>query len=282
MKLVKQYWGLLLCLIPLTALAIGTVSFLDGVTAVRPYAIKSYTFVAKPNASGEWYQSGFYNAPAADTTLTIGGAVTQTHGGADVPYAAHAFAVASGAGGTDLVLTVSGTSINDLGVRMTSDSQVIVADTDQATTDQYFETPKKWLGTVTFTLTGTAGAFTFNYGYAKYDDFGNRNFTVTDFESVGLANTNDVGFNIELLHHKATGWTYSAAAFQPGALPALVDMNILHSTEKDIDAGEPFGIKRAGLSITVAGNLAEGVLSRVTTGANNSIACMDIHIGASI
>lgn len=239
---------------------------------------KSYTFVARDAASGENFQAGFYDYPTTDSTLTIGGTVIQTHGGANVPYAAHAFIVASGAGGTDLVLTVSGTSITDGGTRTPADSEIIVADADTASVDDYFETTKKWLGQITYTLTGSSGAFTFNYGLAKYEDFGNHAFAVTDFESVGLANAVDNGFNVELLHHSATGWTYAASGFQAGNA-VIASMNTVHSTEQDLDAGEPFAFKRSGLAFDVAGGDSEGVIIRVTTSANNSISYMDSHVG---
>lgn len=124
----------------------------------------------------------------------------------------------------------------------------------------------------------TAFSYDFNYGYAKYEDFGNRNFTVTDFEAVGLANANDGSFEIELLHHNDTGWTYDAAAFQAGNTP-LLSMNTIHGTEQDIDAGAPFAFKRTGLGTTVDGNALEGVIVRVTTGANDAVTYMDSHIG---
>jgi hypothetical protein len=243
--------------------------------------IKSYSYKARSGAAGENFLAGFYNYDTNDVTLTIGGTVTHTYGGANVPYAAHAFCVASGAGGTDLVLTASGTSITDDGTRTPADSEVIVADTDAASTDEYFETAKKWLGTVTYTLTGSSGAFTFNHGLCKYEDFGNRQFTITDFESVGLCNVNDGSFNIELLHHKATGWTYAASGFVAGTTPLLA-MRTVHSTESDIDAGEGFAFKRVGLSTAVAGAGSEGIVVRVTTGINNSVTYMDTHIGATV
>lgn len=239
---------------------------------------KSYNFVSRGGASGTAYLAGFYEWAAADVTLTIGGSVTQTHGSVNASHAAHAGIVASGAGGTDLVLTVSGTSITDQGVRTAADSQIIVADADTASTDDYFETTKKWIGQITFTLTGAAGAFTFNYGLSKYEDFGNHNFIVKDFEAVGLANANDTGFNVLLCPHKATGWTYAAAAFSPGLSP-LASMNTDHNTEINLSAGEHFAYKRDNLSMTLNGGNGEGVLSRVITGANNSVAYMSVHIG---
>ena len=248
--------------------------------------IKSYTFSARDAASGANYSAGFYDFSTTDANLT-NASLTVTHGGANAPYAAHAFCVTGGVGstdGSDLVLTVSGTSITDAGVRTTTDSEVIVAVGTAAATDQYFETNKKWLGTVTFTLSSTAGSsfdLDFNYGFCKYEDFSNNDFVVNSFECVGLCNANDSGFDIELLHHKATGWTYAATGFVAGS-SAIVKMTTVHSTESDIDAGEPFAFKRTVLAESVSGSASEGVVIRITTGANNSVSYMDSHISASL
>ncbi len=234
--------------------------------------------IADIGTSGNHWFAGFYDAPLTDTTLTIGGTVTQTYGVADRIKAAHAFVVASGAGGTDLVLTVSGVSINDLGVKNDADSEIIVADTDAATTDQYFETTKKWLGQITYTLTGAAGAFTFNYGFAKYEDFGNRDFTVTDFEVTGRAGASESALNIELYYHSDTGWTYSAAAFAPGA-STIVDLATDYGTNNNLASGEDFAYKRTELTQSVSGSGSEGVVVNVTTAVNNSIEHSTIQIG---
>lgn len=238
---------------------------------------KSYT-VADIGNSGTNYFGGYYEAPAADATLTIGGTVTQTLGTAGECKAAHAFCVAEGAGGTDLVLTVTGVSITDAGVKNDSDSEIIVSDTDAASTDEYFETSKKWLGQVTYTLTGSSGAFTFNYGFCKYEDFGNRNFTVTDFEVTGKGGASETTLDIQLLHHKATGWTYSAAAFVPGA-GTICDLATDHGTNNNLTNNENFAYKRAALSTAVTGNNGEGVVARIDTAVNNSIDDASIHVG---
>jgi hypothetical protein len=247
---------------------------------------KSYTFVARDAANGENFQAGFYDYSTTDANLTQA-STTVTHGEVNVPYAAHAFAVAGGAGstdGSDLVLTVSGTSITDAGVRTTADTEVVVAAAASASTDECFETTKKWIGQITYTLTSTGGStfsFDFNYGFCKYEDFGNRKFTVTDFESVGLANSNEGGIDIQLLYHNDTGWTYAATGFVAGN-SEVIGMNTIHSTEQDIDSGEPFAFKRSGLGTEVDGTALEGVLVRVTTSVNNSVSYLDTHIGVAI
>jgi len=246
---------------------------------------KSFS-LAPPSGTGSYYIAGFYEAPATDANLNQG-STTQAYGSANHFYAAHAFLVAGGAGTATggagaVTVTVTGTSFTDAGVRIPGDSETIVADITGAALNQYFETAKKWLGLVTFTLdvgaTGhTAYAFDFNYGWCKYDDRINTNFILQSIECVGLAGANDSGFNIELLHHKAAGWLYSAAAFAPGVV--IYDMNTDHVTEKNLVSGEYFAWKRGNLATAIAGSASEGFIVRITIGANNSVNYMDVHIG---
>jgi hypothetical protein len=247
---------------------------------------KSYTFAARAGSSGEFFQAGFYDYAVADANLSDGGP-TVTHGGTNAPYGAHAFIVSGGNGttdGSDLVLTVTGTSITDAGVRNAGGTEVIEATAEVSAVNTYFETSLKWIGTITYTLTSAGGgtfSYDFNYGFAKYDDFGDEDFIITDFESVGEPNTDDGGFNIQLLHHNSTGWTYHVDAFVAGNTP-IADMNADYSTEQDIDGGEPFAYKRTNLAVSVAGSGAEGVLVRVTTSANGAITFQDTHIGVDL
>lgn len=245
---------------------------------------KDYTFTSRGIGAGTYYLAGFYDAPAAEAALNQGG-TTVNHGTANIAYGAHAFVVAKGDGaktGGDLVLTVTGDSVQDDGTLTPGDSQVIVADATLAAfaTDAYFETSKKWVGTVTFTLSSSGGgAFncSFNYGLAKYEDYGNESFTVRDFETVGLAGQSDAGFNVKLLHHKTTGWTYDVAAFVPGSgsICNIAD----YGANDELQAGEYFAYKRAALGVDVDGDTGEGVLVEITQTANNTIQIMDVHIG---
>ena len=251
---------------------------------------KSYTLSTPPGASGTFHQAGYYNAPVADSNLTQA-STTQTLGAANVPYAAHAFLVAKQAGtatgGTGAVtIVVTGTSITDGGTRNASGTETIVTSIAAMSANEYFETALKWIGQVTFTLTvgatgHTAYAADFNYGFCKYEDFGNRPFTVTDLEIIGVAGADDAGIDFELLHHKATGWTFNDGAFVPGTT-ALKKMSTIHSTESDVDNSLPFAFKVAGMTTSVDGANSEGLVVRVTTTANNAIEFMDTHIGVQI
>lgn len=226
-------------------------------------------------ASGDYYSSGFYDCPVTDSKLDQA-STTQTHGTANGSAAAHAIAVAGAAGttdGSDLVLTVTGTSIDDSGVRVTGDSEVLVADCTASATNQFYQTSKKWLGQVTYTLSSTAGTafnYDFNYGFVSYEDFANNDFLLDNFTFEWLGAANDAGFDISVHHHKATGWTYHATAFHPGAAP-IYQMTVDHAPNSELVNGEYGKWKRTGLSIAVAGATDEGLVIHVTTTVNNSL-----------
>ncbi len=238
----------------------------------------AFSFTSPTGAGGTRYAGGgYYDWATADANLNQG-AATVTHGSANVSYAAHASLVAAAAGtvpsGT-VSIVVSGTSIDDEGNRSAADSETIVSDVTTMSTDEYFETTKKWLGTITYTLTVTSGSpatysADFNYGFSKYEDFGNQDFTVTGIQTVGDAGGNDTGFNIRLLHHSTSGWTYAASGFVPGGT-VLANMNTDHSTEQDLASGDPFAWKRVDLNTDVNGDNGEGLVIEVTTGAAKAV-----------
>lgn len=246
-----------------------------------------FSFRSKPGSSGVNYLGGFYDGPSTDASLNQG-SPTVTVGSANHPYAAHAFIVAGAAGaatgGSGLVeIEVSGTSITDAGTRTTSDTEVIVADITALATDDYAETAKKWIGQVTYTLqlaggaTHTAFNVDFNYGLAKYNDIGNHDFQLQAFDAIGRAGGNDSNFDLEILHHQATGWTYAASGFIPGSAP-ISQLTTIYGTESDLANGEPFAFKQTGLSEIIRGEGSEGFLVRVTTGTNNAVEFLDFGI----
>ncbi len=256
---------------------------------ISPREIKQFGFSSPGGGSGTFWAAGFYDAPLTDANLTQA-STTQTHGTANHPYYAHAFLVAAAAGtasgGAGAVeIEVSGTSVDDNGVRTAADTEILVADITAMATDQFFETIKKWIGQVTYTLQNAGGstqttfAADFNFGFAKYEDAQNTDFEITTFELVGRAGGNDAGFNVELCEHTAVGWTYSAAAFAPGVTPAIVDVAAIWSTESDLINGEHFAFKKLDLSTQIQGSEAEGFLVRVTTTANNAVETMNITVG---
>ncbi len=248
---------------------------------------KSYNFNSPAGSSGTFYVAGFYDWSATDANLNETTPTNVAHGGANVSKAAHAAVVAGGAGsvtgGGVVSIVVSGTSIDDEGNRSAADSETVAPDITAMSTDEFFTTVKKWLGTVTWTITvvsGTPSAYNadFNFGLCKYEDFNNQDFTVTSLECVGLAGASDTGFNIRLRHHSGTGWTYAASGFVPGGT-ILANMNTDHSTEQDLASGEPFAYKRTDLNTDISGTTVEGVVVEIITGANRAVESMDVHIG---
>lgn len=292
--------------LPLKVIANGDLVYTspDGTTQVLAHADpfpvkKSYSFRSATAATGVTYTAGFYHLEAADLNLSDATPLTGTAGAANVPYAAHAILVAKEAGtasggATGVgVITVTGTSINDAGVRDDSASEVIVADTTAMTANQYYETALKWIGQVTYTLSQdgdrTTYAADFNVGFAKYDDWGNHDFTIINFELVGVAGNNDSSFDIALIKHSADNWVYHASAFVAPVDNDVTRMSTTHSTENDLDTGEPFAFKSTGLSVVVAGSaqrptLTEpnGYVVQVTTGANNAVRFMTSHVGVKL
>ncbi len=255
-------------------------------------AWKSYSFTSPTGSTGRFYVGGFYEAPAADANLTQA-STTQTLGTADIAHAAHAFLVAGGAGSASggsgaVEVEVSGTSITDKGVRTASDTEVIVADITALSADSYAETTKKWIGQITFTLqvatggTHTTFSLDFNYGFAKYDDHGNRLFNCTDFEAVGRGGATDTGFDIILFKHSSVGWTYHASAFVPGGT-VLAQMTIDYVTETDLADLTEFAYKRDDINAQdIDGTSLEGLVIAIITTANKAVEQMDIHVGIDV
>ncbi len=272
----------------------GTGRILANGSVVGGQAYKSYHFASFTGSSGTLFIAGYYDLAAADLNLTQA-STTGTHGAVNVPYGAHALLVAAAAGAASggatgtADITVSGTSVTDAGVRTGSDTEIIVADVTAMSTDEYFETGKKWIGQITYTIAATGDHTTFNadfnVGFAKYDDFGNQDFTVTEFEAVGDAGANDSGFDVTLCKHVADGWSYSAAAFGIPTGNAIASMNTVYSTEKDIDSGVDFAFKRTGLTTAITGSgeaatgVPNGVLIMIESTANGAVERMDCHVG---
>ena len=255
----------------------------DDVPVLRP----AYLTTQGQNA-GTYYTSGHYDFATTDANLTQA-APTQVFGTANEPSAGHASLIAGGAGSAAggagaVIIEVSGTSITELGVRTESDTEIIVSDITAMSLNEYFETTKKWLGTVTYTLknadgsTQTTFSADFNYGHCKYTDMGDRNFRIVSFKADGLARANDIGFDVRLLKHSAIGWTYAATGFVPGN-GEITSLATDYGTESDLAAGEHFAYDRTGLNTAIEGAGSEGYIIQVTVGSNNSIEYLSAFVG---
>ena len=264
----------------------------DGIFYVNPSLsldrqldTKSYTLPT--GVLGTYYEAGFYRAATANANLTQA-STTQTYGSAGVAYSAHPFVVCGGSGTVDagvVGLMVTGTYVDDEGTLTTSYTDTIIHDITSVALNEYYES-EKFVGTVTFELITISGSPTtysldFNFGYAKYEDFGNRDFYVTGIECVGRGGGNDSGFGIELLHHSSTGWTYSATAFVPGNGVIASSFTDLSGYD-DLANGIPWAWKRTNLNYAVDGTSSEGVIYRTTITQNNAVQDMDLHINVAL
>lgn len=237
---------------------------------------KSFSF-ADPGSEDMSYVGGFYEASATDFLLPAGG-IQIPFGAANLAYGAYAFAVAAGPANGVSSLIVTGTSISEFGVRTINDSEVLVADASTAIANEYFQTTKRWIGQIVYSLVG-AGQFRINYGIAAYEHMNDRDFYVTSFDLTGKSNANGNSFDVTLLHHRFTGWTYSAAAFVPGSSTGTICSMLGDYVNSSIATGEYFSYMRNGLFYKIEGSRDRGVLIKITQTTNNAFKYMTCSIG---
>jgi hypothetical protein len=228
------------------------------------FSEKSWTFLSAPGGSGSFYAGGFYHDSGSNNNFNP----AINFGSADSSYAAHFYIVTSAltAGGFSLAVTVDGVdgmSINDNGVAGTQGEFITVPAGTAA--DSYFETSTKYCGQISIEIaSGTPPAC--NYGWAKYWDNNNTNFTVVGFEATWRAGATDTGADIILRHHKTTGWTYGAGG---PTLPTAICSLLADHTEvgRKLVSGEPGAYKRSNLNTNIAGGGSEGTIIEIQTGA---------------
>ena len=238
----------------------GTLSWLSGASE------KSWAFRSRAGASGTIYAGGFYLHSGAANVFSS----PVTFGTANSSYAAHFFVVNGGTTVDELTLRITGTSIDDSGNRVTSDTEDIVVPTSTSP-GRYYETTKKWLGQLSIvTVSGTTKAF--DYGLVKYWDNNNSDFAVVGLEATWLGGANDSAPDILLRHHKGTAgntdWAYTGSGATPPA--AIVAMATDHSTEKQVVTGENGAWKRTNLSTNIGGSGSEGIVIEIVTTANKA------------
>jgi len=224
---------------------------------------KIFAFLSPSGSTGTSYFGGYYDHSA--TASDFSG--SPTFGTANASNAGHFFVVLGAATVDILTLTVTGTSITDAGVRTASDTENIVIPASTAV-NSYFETTKKWLGQITISVaSGTAKIC--DYGMAEHWDDDSREFHVHSLYCSWLGGANDTAPNIELLHHKSTGWTYTGT----GATPTTIaSMNTDHVTEIQTVNGESGSWRHSGINTTIDGANGEGIIIAVTNSANKAFA----------
>ena len=239
---------------------IGSTSISATATTSATRSSKYWSFGSPAGGSGTFYFGGYYLPHSAAFTPAGGTNV----GTANASYAAHAYVVLGAISG-DMVVSVTGTSINDSAIRTAADTETIITSCGQF--NAFYETKKKWIGLVSYALDSGTGVI-INGGLNKYWDFGNTDFTVVGCEALWVGGANDAAPNIEILHHKASGWTYAGggAAVPPTPIAAMATD---HTTAEDqVVNGEPGAWKRTNLSTSVMGSGSEGILWLITTTAN--------------
>lgn len=224
---------------------------------------KSWAFESKVGTTGIAYFGGFYEFFSGNDDFTV----AANFGTANVAKAAHVLLVLGELTVDEVIIRVAGTGITDAGVRTGSDTEDIVIP-DATAADSYFETAKKFNGQVTITLiSGTAKQC--NYGWAKYWDNSNTDFKVVGLEITWLGGANDPDPDIELIHHKATGWTYNAGSTPTNPTP-IASHKTTQSPEHQVANGEPGAYKRTDLSTVIAGSASEGTLWAITNSVNRA------------
>lgn len=237
-------------------------------------------------SSGSYYLFGSYSSATSDANLS-NASPTQTFGTAAIMYGSQAFIVCGGVGTTDagvVELEVSGTSITDDGVLTSSDTEVILTDITalSVVTDAYFETEKKWVGQITFTLQGASGSptafsFDFNYGFVNYEPASGQTFDTLDVKGLCNTTTSASDFDIVIYDHPSNGdttWTYSAAGFDPGG-DEILRMSDVMSTSTALLASNHFNFKRSGMTTTIT----NGFTGRIITGSANAVDFMNVTVG---
>lgn len=260
--------------------------FIDMARFRRRSASRSYGFTSQGITAGTFYKGGFYDWNGTSVTLT-NASLTQTYGTIGRTYTAHPGIVPQAVGTVDtgqVGIRVTGTLDSETGPQVASQTVVINDDITTLTANELAEATSHFSGQVTFELYTVSGApttysLTFNYGYSKYEDFQNRDVTITALECIWQGNANDSGFDIALLHHKATGWTYAASGFSPGN-GYIARRSIDQAIEGDVVNGEDGSWKRESLDQFIDSNAAEGTLFEIITTNNNTIQTMELHLNA--
>ena len=238
----------------------------DDIWRPLSHATEKFWGYSSPSGqSGTFYYGGFY--AFAGTADDLSATPATQWGTANSSYATH-FMVVLGATAVDkIVLRIKGTKITDGGVR-TADYEATLAIPNAATTNNMYETPEKFIGQITAkVISGTAKSV--NYGFAKYWDNNNNNFTIKGFETTWLGGASDGAANISILHHKVDGWTYNVGAIPDSPTP-VADMATDHVTEIGIVNGEEGAWKRDNLDEDILGSEDEGTILRIVTSANKT------------
>ena len=246
---------------------------------------ESYGFTSQGVTSGSYWKAGFYEWPATDANLSQALTNVVLGTSATAAKAAHIGIVANGAGTVDtgtVGIRVFGIMDMEGGAQVADQYAIITTNITLLVADEMIECSEKFSGQPEVQLYVSSGSPTtysadFNYGFSKYTDLGNRDFTITGFECEWQGNAADGIMDVALLLHGTTGWTYAATGFVAGN-GDVCRKTIDQALAGDIVNGQDGAYKRTNLDQFVDGNGAEGYIIQVVTGANNTIQTMDMHV----
>jgi hypothetical protein len=246
---------------------------------------RSFDFTSQGVGADTFWKAGYYDWNDASVTLTQA-STTQTYGVVGRAKAAHPGIVPSGAGTVDtgqVGLQVTGTLDSESNGQTATQTQTITEDITTLTADVMAEAAGKFSGQVTFELyvvsgSPTAYSLEFNYGYSKYEDFDNVDYTITSLECIWRGGGADTSFDIALRHHKPVGWEFAASGFEPGN-GDIIRRSVDQAIDSDVANGEEGSWERLGINTFIEGSGSEGVLIEVATGSNNSMQGLEMHIG---
>lgn len=227
-----------------------------------------YVIIHRPGQPRNWafqsnspvqYVGGFYQFSGDDDDF----APLISWGDANYGKAAH-FLLITGAPTVDtLTIHIIGTSITDFGVQVGTDTEDIVIPAGTPA-NRCIESSKKWNGEITVeAVSGTPVAC--NYGWAKYHDFENQDFRVTELECLWESDSTDSTSNIILVHHRASGWTFNAGD-NPTLPTGIASWGVDHVGNTTLAVG-PGAWKRTNLDTFVAGSEGEGIMFCVHSGS---------------
>lgn len=224
---------------------------------------EKWPFTTPIGATGIFYTGGFYDFFDGDNDFSP----SVNFGTANRATGAHGILVLGAQTVDELTIRWAGTSITDEETRTAADTEDIVIP-NGTVIDTFYETAKKWIGLVTISVvSGTAK--TCNYGWTKYWDNNNEDFTVVGLEALWRAGANDANADIKLLHHRSDGWTFNAAS-TPTPPPAIATMQGTYVTEINLVNGDPGAWKISNLNTAISGSGSEGVLFEIDTSANRA------------
>lgn len=241
-------------------------------SAVEPTITeKAVSFQSPTGSSGTFWDLGYYDFFNGNNDFSP----VINFGTANLARGAHVLIVTGASTSDVLTIRVTGQSITDAGVDTPTDTEDIVIPNGTAA-DSYYETSKKFNGLVTIVVvSGTPVQC--NYGWVKYWDNANTDFTVIGIDITWRGGANDSSADIGLYHHKSTGWTYNAGA-EPTPPTPIGTMAVDNSPNDEIGNGVNGAWKRTNFDTDIDGSASEGILVGFTTSVNKSIETAGGHV----